>query len=358
MTTLYLTEPRSVVRKDGDTLAVKIPANKETGAAEQTVRIPLLKVDQVVVLGDSTVTTPALLALLQQNADICFCDYGGRFQGRLTPSVSKNVFVRAAQFRCHEAYPRRVALAARFVRGKLHNERTLLLRSNRSLQERDQAEVIAGATETLGELIREVDRLEVEEDGPLDPARPQLQSALGALQGLEGAGAAAFFRGFRCLLKQELGFTGRHRRPPTDPVNSLLSFGYTLLMNQVLSAVQIVGFDPYIGYLHSQGYGKPALALDLMEEMRTPIVDSVVLTVVNKQILQPKHFEEQLGVSQLTPGGRKLFLQQFEARLNTEIQHPVFGYKASYRRSLELQARLLAKFLLGEIPAYRPFQVR
>ncbi|MCL4862365.1 MAG: type I-D CRISPR-associated endonuclease Cas1, partial [Caldilineaceae bacterium] len=358
MTTLYLTEPRSVVRKDGDTLAVKIPANKETGAAERTVRIPLLKVDQVVVLGDSTVTTPALLALLQQNADICFCDYGGRFQGRLTPSVSKNVFVRAAQFRSHEAYPRRVALAARFVRGKLHNERTLLLRSHRSLQEQDLADVVAGAAETLGNLIREVDRLEVEEEGPLDPARPQLQSALGALQGLEGAGAAAFFRGFRSLLKQDLGFTGRHRRPPTDPVNSLLSFGYTLLMNQVLSAVQIVGFDPYIGYLHSQGYGKPALALDLMEEMRTPIVDSVVLTVVNKQILQPKHFDAQLGVYQLTPAGRKLFLQQFEARLNTEIQHPVFGYKASYRRCLELQARLLAKSLLGEIPAYRPFQIR
>jgi CRISPR-associated protein Cas1 len=358
MTTLYLTEPRSVVRKDGDTLTVKIQANKESGAAERTVRIPLLKVEQVVVLGDSTVTTPALLALLEQNADICFCDYWGRFQGRLAPAVSKNVFVRAAQFRSHDHYPRRVALAARFVRGKLHNQRTLLLRSNRALQGQEQAEVVAAAAQTIGELVEEVDRLETEEDGPPDPAHPQLESALGTLHGLEGAGAAAFFRGFGCLLKQPLGFDGRHRRPPTDPVNSLLSFGYVLLMNHVLSALQIVGFDPYIGYLHSQGYGKPSLALDLMEEMRTPVVDSVVLTVINKQIMQPKHFEEQLGVHQLTANGRKLFLQQFEARLNTEIQHPVFGYKASYRRCLELQARLLAKFLLGEIPAYRPFQIR
>jgi CRISPR-associated protein Cas1 len=358
MTTLYLTEPYSVVNKDGETLSVKIPANKETGAEARKVTIPLMKVEQVVVLGDSTVTTPALVALLEQNADICFCDFWGRFQGRLAPPVSKNVFVRAAQFRTHDHYPGRIALAARFVRGKLHNERTLLLRSQRSLNEKEAAEVVGAAAETIQSLIAEVDRLEIEEEGPPDPAHPQLESALGTLQGLEGAGAAAFFRGFGALLRPEFHFAGRHRRPPTDPVNSLLSFGYTLLMNQVWSAVQIVGFDPYIGYLHSQGYGKPALALDLMEEMRTPIVDSVVLTVINKQILQPKHFEEQLGVYQLTASGRKLFLQQFEARLNTEIQHPIFGYKATYRRCLELQGRLLAKFLLGEIPTYRPFQIR
>jgi CRISP-associated protein Cas1 len=358
MTTLYLTEPYSVVNKDGETLTVKIPANKETGTEARKVTIPLMKVEQVVVLGDSTVTTPALLALLDQNADICFCDFWGRFKGRLAPEVTKNVYVRTAQFRAHELYRQRVRLAARFVRGKLHNQRTLLLRSNRSVEDPAQSAILTASAATLAAMITEVDRLEIEEDGPLDPSRPQQGSALGALQGMEGAGAAAFFRGFGPLLKQELGFTGRNRRPPTDPVNALLSFGYTLLLNHVLSAVQIVGFDPYVGYLHSEGYGKPALALDLMEEMRTPIVDSVVLTVINKQILQAKHFEEQLGAYQLTVAGRKLFLQQFEARLNTEIQHPIFGYKATYRRCLELQARILAKFLLGEIPAYQPFQIR
>ncbi len=358
MTTLYLTEPYSVVNKDGEALTVKIPANKETGAEARKVSIPLMKVDQVVVLGDSTVTTPALLALLEQNADICFCDYWGHFKGRLAPAVNKNVFVRAAQFRAHHVYRQRVLLAARFVRGKLHNQRTLLLRSNRTESDAAQAENLIAAAETIGRLIAEVDQLEVEADGPLDPAHPQWQSALGTLHGLEGAGAAAFFRGFAGLLKQDLGFAGRKRRPPTDPVNALLSFGYTLLMNHVFSAVQLVGFDPYIGYLHSEGYGKPSLALDLMEEMRTPIVDSVVLTVINKQILQARHFDEQFGVYQLSVGGRKLFLHQFEQRLNTEIQHPIFGYKASYRRCLELQARLLGKYLLGEIPTYKPFQVR
>jgi CRISPR-associated protein Cas1 len=358
MTTLYLTEPYSVVRKDGDTLLVNIPADSKTGTDKRTVRVPLMKVEQVVVMGDSTVTTPALLALLAQNAEVCFCDFWGRFQGRLAPEVSKNVFVRTAQYRAHNTYPQRVELAARFVRGKLHNQRTLLLRSNRGSEDPQRKAAVAEAAETIGRLIEEVERLRGEDDGPPDPRHPQANSALGALQGFEGAGAAAYFGGFGQLVKHSFAFPGRHRRPPTDPINALLSFGYVLLMNHVLSAVQICGFDPYIGYLHSEGYGKPALALDLMEEMRTPVVDSVVLTVVNKQILQPHHFEEGMGVYQLTATGRKLFLQQFEQRLNTEIQHPVFAYKATYRRCLELQARLLAKYLLGEVPAYRPFQVR
>lgn len=358
MTTLYLTEPYSVVRKDGDTLLVNIPANAKAGTEKRTVRVPLLKVDQVVVMGDSTVTTPALVALLEQNAEVCFCDFWGRFQGRLAPEVSKNVFVRTAQYRAHHDYKQRVLLAGRFVRGKLHNQRTLLLRSNRTIDDPERKEMVAQAADTIDRLIDEVDRLRCEEDGPPDPRYPQAKSALGALQGLEGAGAAAYFGALRLLFKQDLGFDGRHRRPPTDPINALLSFGYVLLMNHVLSAAQIAGFDPYVGYLHSEGYGKPALALDLMEEMRTPIVDSVVLTVINKQILQPHHFEGELGVYQLTATGRKLFLQQFEQRLNTEVQHPVFEYKAAYRRCLELQARLLAKYLLGETPVYRPFQVR
>ncbi len=362
MTTLYLTEPYSVVRKDGDTLTVKIPANEALGTAKRSVRVPLMKVDQVVVLGDSTVTTPALLALLARNADICFCNYWGKFQGRLAPPVSKNVFARTAQFRAHEDYPRRVGLAARFVRGKLHNQRTLLMRSRRTLMDEAHADRLADSIQTIGEAMGEVDRLEVEAEGPLDPQRPQWQSALGTLHGLEGAGAAAFFRSLGLLFKHDLGieggFAGRKRRPPTDPINALLSFGYTLLMNHTLSAVQVVGFDPYIGFLHSEGYGKPALALDLMEEMRTPIVDSVVLTVINKQILRAGHFEEKFGVYHLSAQGRKLFLQQFEQRLNTEIQHPIFEYRASYRRCLELQARLLAKYLMGEVPVYRPFQIR
>jgi CRISPR-associated protein Cas1 len=358
MTTLYLTEPYSTITKDGDTLLVKIPANEEAGTPKRTQRIPLLKIDQVVVMGNSTVTTPAALALLERNADICFCDYWGKFKGRLSPPAGKNIYIRTAQFEAHQYYRQRVELGARFVRGKLHNQRTLLLRSNRKIEDEEQAAFVGGQADRIGRLIQEVDGLIVGEDAPPDARRPQKDSALGRLQGMEGAAAAAFFPAYARLLKQDLGFTKRKRRPPTDPVNALLSFGYVLLMNHVMSAVHIVGLDPYIGFLHSPGYGKPALALDLMEEMRTPVVESVVLSVINKQIVTGAHFEAQFGAYRLTGPGRKRFLQQFEQRLNTEIVHPYFGYKATYRRCLELQVRLLAKSLVGEIPHYKAFQVR
>jgi CRISPR-associated protein Cas1 len=141
-------------------------------------------------------------------------------------------------------------------------------------------------------------------------------------------------------------------------VNATLSLAYTCLMNQVLAAIQVVGLDPYAGYLHAAQYARPSLALDVMEEFRPLIADSVVLTLVNTRVLQAEDFETELGACRLRAAGRKRFFAQFEERLNTEIEHPVFGYKVTYRRCLELQVRLLAKWLAGEIPAYPPFTVR
>ena len=137
-----------------------------------------------------------------------------------------------------------------------------------------------------------------------------------------------------------------------------MSFAYTLLLHQVNAAVNIVGLDPFVGFLHSSQYGKPAMALDLMEEFRPLIADSVVITLLNNGMLSEKDFENELGAYRLTAAGRRTFLGKFEERLNTEVTHPVFGYKVSYRRCLEMQARLVAKTLLGEIPSYVPFSVR
>lgn len=288
MTTLYLTEPYSVVKKDGDTLTVKIPANKESGAVERTERIPMLKVDQVVVLGDSTVTTPALLALLEQNADICFCDFWGYRAALRRQSARMLACVRRNSACTRTITSRRNSPNAK-VRGKLHNQKTLLLRNTRQRRRRSASN--SGAGQRCAQPNDCPGGCPGGGGGwPARPAAPATQVGVGRIAGDEGRKAAAFFPAFGALLKQPMGFNGRHRRPPTDPVNALLSFGYVLLMNHVMSAVQVVGFDPYIGYLHSEGYGKPSLALDLMEEMRTPIVDSVVLSVVNKQILQPGDF--------------------------------------------------------------------
>jgi CRISPR-associated protein Cas1 len=355
MTTLYVTEPRSTVKKDGDTLLVDIPGNRDQGTQRRKVRIPLRKVTQVVIQGHSTLTTPAIVALMEQNSDVCFLSYYGQFRGRLLPGESKNGLLRLAQHRAHADPDAAMTLAQRFVQGKLHNMRTLLLRSNRKLED----PVVAQATEEMAQIIQDVVALEndVAVVGP-DPSRPLSQSTWGTLLGYEGAASLLYFSVFGRLFSDDWGFSGRKKRPPTDPTNALLSYGYTLLLNHVASACQIVGFDPFIGYLHSTQYGKPALALDLMEEFRTPVIDSVVLTVLNNGMLRPTDFEDKLGACYLSDSGRKTFLQKFEDRMQTEIKHPTFGYKASYRKCLELQARLVGKWLLNEIPDYPPLMTR
>ena len=162
---------------------------------------------------------------------------------------------------------------------------------------------------------------------------------------------------FECQipLSYHLPFPGRVHRPPTNPVNSLLSFGYSLLTNKVASAVQLVGFDHFVGYLHSSFYGRPALALDLMEEFRPLIVDSVVITMLNNRMLTPDNFVIELGAYRLKQEKHKILFTKFEERLNEEVHHPIFGYKTTYRRCIELQVRLLAKWLTGEINEYPPF---
>lgn len=356
MTTLYLTEQYSTLTKDGDTLVVKIPANRETGADKRNVRIPLMKVDQVVVLGNCTVTTPALLALLEQQAEVCFLSYHGQFKGRVSNGFTKNGGLRIAQHRAAVVNnPNQALLAAKaFVQGKLANMRTLLLRANRKLDE----PAVTQATASLAKLLKQIEALKSDGLPPPDPSNPQLNSAWGQLLGLEGSGSAAYFGVFSRLLKQDLGFRKRVRRPPTDPVNAMLSLGYTLLANQVAAAVNLAGLDPYVGFLHGSKYGKPALALDLMEEFRPIVVDSVVLTLINTGAIQAKDFIETLGAYQLTDAGRKTFFQKYEERLNTTIQHPTFNYQVSYRKAIEVQTRLLGKWLVGEIEAYIPFMVR
>jgi CRISP-associated protein Cas1 len=193
---------------------------------------------------------------------------------------------------------------------------------------------------------------------PPDPAHPQQDTIYGTLLGLEGSGTAFYFGVFGRLLKGDWHFEKRQRRPPRDPVNALLSFGYVLLMNQVASAVSIVGMDPYVGFLHSSQFGKPALALDVMEGFRPLVVDSTVLTLLNNGMLGAADFREALGAWRLTDAGRRTFLTKLEERLDTSVRHPVFEYQATYRRSLELEVRLVSKWLSGEISTWRPFVVR
>lgn len=374
MPTLYLTEDFSIVKRDSeDCLLVQYAEQKTLDEAGKNVvvnparkqRIPLNKVDDVVVMGNVTLTAPALYLLLEKNIEINFLNGLGQFKGRLSPSLSKNSLLRMAQHRTHYDLYKRADLARRFVVGKLSNQRTLLQRYNRKqadLQFTAEIETIATLIHKLGDkttILAEITKSEAAI--PLANGDQRISgSPLETILGLEGAGSAAYFRCFGRLIADERTwpFVRRVKRPATDPVNALLSYGYSLLTNQVASAVQTVGFDHYIGYLHSSVYGRPALALDLMEEFRPLVVDSVVLTLLNNRMLTPTDFTAELGSYRLKKEPRKLFLTRFEERLNEEIMHPVFGYKAKYRRCIELQARLVAKYLTGEIAEYPPFVAR
>jgi CRISPR-associated protein Cas1 len=365
MPTLYLTEDYALVRRDGeDSLLVQIPEKRAkdgaTPAPARKERVPLIKIDEVVVLGEVTMTASALHLLLERDIEITFLGHYGQFKGRLSPSFSKNAILRMAQYRAHLDMTRRCELARRFVIGKLMNQRTMLQRYQRRQSDPEMQQSI----EQMSTLLHQLAALRL--DSVPTPQRLATGdnriagTPLETILGMEGAGSAAYFSCFGKLLSdpRQWPFPGRVKRPPTDPVNALLSFGYSLLTSKVASAVQLVGFDHFVGYLHSSFYGRPALALDLVEEFRPIVVDSIVLNMLNNRMLASKDFVVELGAYNLKQEKRKVFFTKLEERLNEEVQHPMFGYKTTYRRCIELQARLLAKYLTGEIDAYPPLRIR
>lgn len=380
MAILYLTEQQSWVGREGECLIVHIPERDEQGKPlakrERKMTVPLFKVEEVMVMGEITITTPALTSLLEARVPVTYLSRKGKYLGSLNPILTKNSILRLAQHNAYSDGARRHAIAQHFVIGKLRNMRTIVMRYARQYPEQAMSEQVesikrciraAGETRWNGvQAALETHEIDAE---PADISATPAQAGgsednrmhgLGSLLGCEGAGSAAYFSLFGSLIKCNWshGFKKRIRRPPTDPVNALLSYGYVILTSQVASMVTGVGFDPYIGYLHASRYGKPALALDLMEEFRPVIVDSVVLSMLNNRQLAPNDFIQELNSYQMTEGTKRLFLEKFEDRMQEEITHPVFNYKVTYRRCIEVQARLFAKYLTGDVADYTPFVVR
>lgn len=228
-----------------------------------------------------------------------------------------------------------------FIRGKLKNYRNALLRGQREIPDLD----LTGAITRIEQTIAPIDRTE----------------SIDSLHGLEGSGSAAYFGSFAKLLRtSEFQFESRHRRPPTDPVNALLSLGYALLRHDVQSAINLVGFDPYLGYLHVQRYGRPSLALDLMEEFRPIVVDSIVLSALNRKVLRPEDFvtEPLSGAVSLSLDGLRAFLRLYEQKKQSKFKHPVLGYQCTYQETFEIQARLLGKYLMEETEQYPPLVLK
>ncbi|WP_341531594.1 type I-D CRISPR-associated endonuclease Cas1d (plasmid) [Nostoc sp. UHCC 0302] len=334
MGTVYVTQEDAFIGKVDERLHVKF--EKKT-----ILDVPLIKVDGVVVLGRATVSPAVISELLERHIPVTFLTETGRYLGRIEPEVTKNIFVRKAQWQAVGESAQAIHVVQSFVRGKLKNYRNVLIRRQRECSGLDLSKNVTGLEQAIA---------------PIDTTKN-----INSLRGLEGAGSAAYFGCFNQLIRAtEFTFNKRIRRPPTDPVNSLLSFGYSLLKHDIQSAVNIAGFDPYLGYLHCERYGRASLALDLMEEFRPLIVDAVVLSTLNKQLLTTADFltEPLSGAVSLIPEGRKRFLQQYTQKKQSEFKHPVLGRKCSYQEAFEIQARLLAKYLMGEIEKYPPLVLK
>jgi CRISPR-associated protein Cas1 len=311
---------------------------RERGALVKDAR--LIDVSQVSLFGNVQVTTQAVKAFLERGIPICYFTSGGWFHGWTQGLIHKNVELRRRQYAAAGDPAAALGLARTFTAGKIRNSRTLLRRNHPGDP--------AAALEELSRLAEAAGRA----------------ASLETLLGLEGAAARTYFAHFGELLQggdpacRAFDFTGRSRRPPGDPVNALLSFLYALLAKDLTVTLSAVGFDPLLGFYHQPRYGRPALALDLMEEFRPLIAESTVLTLVNRKEVGPSDFLRRGNAWALTEQGRKAVLRAYERRLEDLVTHPVFGYQVSYRRVLEIQARLLARALAGEIQEYVPFETR
>jgi CRISP-associated protein Cas1 len=287
-----------------------------------------------------------LQALCEAEVPICYFSMGGWFYGVTAGLCTKNVFLRQRQFAAAEEAWFCKRLARELVTGKIRNQRTFLLRNHIEPPENTLREL-----KEMGGRAEECDSMEV-------------------LLGIEGNAARLYFGAFAGMLnrddasKQELSpvfhfdFAGRNRRPPRDAVNALLSLGYSLLSKDLTVACYAAGFDPMMGFYHQPRFGRPALALDLMEPFRPLVVDSAVITAINTRMVTTREFVSAGGGVALTSAGRKAFYRAYELRMDTLVTHPIFGYRLSYRRLLEVQVRMLAKVLDGEIPKYPVFVTR
>lgn len=329
---LYVQAHGLQVGKSGEVLVVK-----ERGS--HVAEAKLVATSQVCLFGNVSISPQAIHECCQRAIPICHFGSGGWFYGITVPIGPRNAQVKRHQFRAADDSRRCLCLARRIVEAKIRNQRTLYRRN--ALQ--PERTVLAELSE-LAESAKVAESLET-------------------LLGLEGRAARVYFSSFPALLKPKEGaefhfdFEGRNRRPPLDPLNAMLSFAYAMLVKDCTVAVLSVGLEPYLGFYHQPRFGRPALALDLMEEFRPLVADSVIITLVNNGMVAPRQFTKVGRSVAMQPEARRVLIQAYERRMDQLVTHPVFGYRISYRRTLQVQARLLVRYLAGEIsqfPAFTP----
>ena len=331
--TLYITTEDSYLFWENECIAVKV------GGVEK-VRIPAISIESIVCFGNTSVSTPLIRFCGERGIGLTFLSENGRFYGRINGPVSGNVLLRQRQFLSCSDPLFSARMASHFLCGKLLNEKNMLMRAARETADgerekrlKDKALEIAGLSKDLKE--------------PLSTA---------AMRGIEGAAAAAYFSCFDMMLKtKEMRFEERSRRPPKNEVNAVLSFLYMLLKNDVQSALEAVGLDPACGYLHTLRPGRPALALDIMEELRAPLCDRMALALFNRGQLDKNDFDLELGQCLIEEKARKLLISSWQNRKKETVQHPFIKEKIEIGLIPFVQAQLLARVLRGDLDEYPPF---
>lgn len=328
MATLYLSEQGAVVRREQNRIVVEHNNSKLAEIHE-------FKLQRVVVYGNVQLTTPVIGLLLDRGIDTTFLSTHGKLKGRLAPLATNNAILRVRQHQKLGNTSFAVRLARSFIEGKIANCLSLLSRHQRNHPETE----LMPAINRISALTGRLDQL----------------NDLDSLRGLEGQAAAVYFDNFEKLLRRGWSFNKRERRPPRDPVNALLSLGYTLLYNESIGALTAVGCDPYPGFLHTPGFGRCSLALDLMEEFRPLFADRLALSLLNLSILSPTDFEPADNGGILLSGkGLKAFFREYERLVSAEFLHNRTSARTSLRRALHEQAHALRRTLMRDIP-YSPF---
>ncbi len=333
MATLYVIDQGARLHKEGNRIVIK--------KGSQVIQwVHSFKIEQVVLFGNVSVTPHALSHFLREGVDVVLLGATGKYKGRLVGPETRNVILRRVQFQKYDDENFRLSFVRSVVSAKIGNMRSLLMRSARR-RDIDLSPVVGKLRFLKGDTTS--------------------TNSVDSLRGIEGTATSAYFSAYRELLDPEFRFEKRTRRPPKDPANALLSFGYTLLGNSIQSAVNVVGLDPYLGFFHVVDYGRPSLALDLMEEFRPVIVDALILNLVNHHVLSLDDFEDVKDGVYLNAEGRGKFIPAYQKRVSEQVSYAISGGQTqvvSYRRCFELQARKLVKFLKGEIGGYEPFLIR
>lgn len=328
MITLYVRKQGAYLRRVSQRLLVCY--------GEQVINtVRLRDLERVALFGQVEVTAPVMTALMEAGIEMVLLSRGGKFRGRLMPAEGKNIFLRQMQFRRYDDDEFRLGVSLRLIDAKIRNARFVLQKYGWN-----HPEVSLEATIAL-----------------LDKRRDTLkkQTSIPSLLGVEGESARLYFRSFGAMVRSEFRFTTRSRRPPRDAMNALLSFGYTLMTTELTGAVAAQGLDPHVGVLHDLDYGRPSLALDLLEEFRQPVIDRLALSLVNRNVLRPEHFQDrgEKGVW-MNDEGRVRFLELYHRTMDNEFVEKESGERVSYRTLLLRQARRMRGALTGEAD-YLPY---